>query len=154
MGFIGSFMETYRGKFVESLPVLMGEYGEDRPLRSRHAHYAGSDEMYSYQLDQFHSLFDGLALGIFLGGVNLNHAEGVRGPGYVDKQCIFDPTFFSFAWENDEEGRAIPVAMYKEKKWPINNLHIHCKRLELFYSKNILPHPVEIAFWDDEYKNW
>ncbi len=153
MGFIGTFKCAHQGQYVEALPVIMREYGEDRMMKSRHNHLSGPSELYTHLIDRFDSLFDGLALGIYLGGVNpLTHEEGKMGPGYVDKQCIFDPTFLTFEWSLDKEKRVIPLASYKGKSWPINNLHIHSKRLSSFYSKNIKTGPIHIEHWDTEYR--
>ena len=80
----------------------------------------------------FNSLFDAAAFGQYLGGEDPRN--GHSAPGFINESCIFNPSHFTYTWEEDDQGRLVPYAHYKNEKVRINNLHIHSKNLAPFYS--------------------
>ncbi len=133
MEFLGKFKKQYQKQWIDSLPIIMPEYAKDFAMISREGDRTDSPESFSRHIEEFGSLFDAAALGQYLGGIDPFHA--VESIGFINERCLFDPSRLQFVWEEDERGRTIPVAVYKEQKWKINNLHIHSKNLALFRSK-------------------
>jgi len=84
------------------------------------------------------SIFDALAIGCFLLGLDPYHTNGKIEIGRKAEWCAIDYTKDIFEWKLDEEGRRIPY-MYDGAKWlRINNLHIHSKDLKSGLSKEML----------------
>jgi hypothetical protein len=81
---------------------------------------------------EFGSIFDAAAIGQFLGGIDPRN--GVSKPGFINESCLFNPGLMTFVWERDAYGRLVPYAIYGSTKARINNLHIHSKKLEGFFS--------------------
>jgi len=78
-------------------------------------------------------LFDGAAIGQYLGGVDPRNQKSK--PGFINESCVFNPSRFLFEWIKDDKGREIPYAIFKDCKYRINNLHIHSKNLAKFKSR-------------------
>jgi hypothetical protein len=79
----------------------------------------------------FSHVFDAAAYGQYLGGEDPRN--GTRGPGFINLDAEFRADQFQYSWLRDEADRLYPVLLDKDGvKWPIANLHIHCKRLEEF----------------------
>lgn len=133
MYLLGKFKSRYFKKRIDSLPILVPEYAQDHPLISALGHIGDVNCVYFNHFDQFQSVFDAAALGQYLGGID--PANGVSEPGFINESCIFNPSYYDYQWEKDEQGRAIPYLIYKGQKYKINNLHIHCKDLRRFHSQ-------------------
>ena len=57
--------------------------------------------------------------------------------GFVNEGSLFDPSLFSFKWEEDSLGRLTPrLSLLSDStaEAKINTLHIHSKRTADFYS--------------------
>ena len=79
------------------------------------------------------SISDAAAIGQYLGGIDPWH--GCHNTiGFINETCIFNPALCSFVWELDFKNRKIPYIIFKNAKYCINNLHIHCKNLNKFKS--------------------
>ncbi len=114
------FGQLRQKKMIQDLPIIPAEYSEKLQRFAEH-------------VDDFESIFDGAALGQYLGGVDPILC-GVPKPGFVNWNSVFDPRHFEYSWEIDEQGRRIPYLHFLNKKYRINNLHIHSKELEKFTS--------------------
>jgi len=83
------------------------------------------------------SIFDALAIGCFLLGLDPHHTNGKIQVGRKAEWCAIDYTKDIFEWKYDEEGRRIPY-IYNGNSWlRINNLHIHSKDLKSGLSKQM-----------------
>lgn len=77
----------------------------------------------------FNSIFDALALGIFLGGVDPTHTRGVFKKGFKWEPATVDYTPYTYDWIV-EDGKRIPYVLSPDSGWlRINNLHVHSKVL-------------------------
>lgn len=121
---------------IDMLPIIMPDYHAIIGLGSTIGKKTNIPEKYSQYSDQFLGIFDGAALGQYLGGIDPRN--GCSTPGFINETCIFNPARLAFIWEFDEEQRKIPFAIFKEKKYKIYNLHIHSKNLAMFRSINIV----------------
>jgi hypothetical protein len=70
-------------------------------------------------------LFDGASYGQYLGGTNIGHSPGWYGLHHYVGEALHHKKF-------EVQFNKTPFLIYKGKKIPIFNLHIHCKRLEEF----------------------
>ena len=81
------------------------------------------------------SMFDAAAIGIYLGGVDPVHSNGVLTKGLKWQGSQIDYTQYSYKWE-EEEGKLIPYIGTPANIWlRLNNLHIHSKVLVPMLSK-------------------
>jgi len=134
MQLLSEFKDAFYQEYADHLPLLPPAYAESCPLRSSSGLTVQDGKRFSQHFEEFGSIFDAAALGQFLGGVDPIH--GKSKPGFINESSIFNPAFFYFEWHRDEEGRHVPYANYCGKRIRINNLHIHCKNLSPFHSRN------------------
>jgi len=83
-------------------------------------------ENYQYYMN---TVFDSAALGIYLGGVDPFHTNGIIMTGLRSIWSVIDYTPYQFEWKVDEKGRNIPYVVGEQGPIKINNLHIHSKDL-------------------------
>jgi hypothetical protein len=83
-------------------------------------------------IELYHSVFDALAIGVFIAGVDPHHTNGKLTVGYKSKWSLIDYTKYTYKWEADEKDRKIPYILNPTtNEWiRINNLHIHSKDLK------------------------
>lgn len=133
-GMITHFKNLYGKDFIDYLPVISEEYVNHNNLVSPMGQTVQDKYRFCQNLDVFDSIFDGAALGQYMGGVDPIH--GSSNPGFINERCVFNPSLLAYEWTLDDRGRNIPYIVYQNKRLRINNLHIHSKRLALFASKN------------------
>jgi len=75
------------------------------------------------------SIFDALAIGCNLLGLDPFHTGGAIQTNLKAPWCAIDYTKLSFEWKIDELGRKKPYVWNGEKWLLINNLHVHSKDL-------------------------
>lgn len=114
---------------VKNLPILPSNY--DLPFKSQTGLTTIDEKQYFTNIDKFNLIFDGAAIGQYLGGIDPRNQAG-NTVGFINESSLFDISKFSFEWELDDKGRMIPFLIYKEEKYKINNLHMHCKNLKKF----------------------
>lgn len=129
---LAGFKSIKLGKYIDHLPIVHPIYVEKHPMISSLGHTTKKKENYSKHFAQFLSIFDGAAIGQYLGGIDPRNA--ISTIGFINESCLFNPSHFQYTWEEDEEGRLIPLAIFEGEKIKINNLHIHSKNLDIFYS--------------------
>ncbi len=131
MEVIASFKQAH-ADCIDHLPIIFPEYVQQYELRSTIGLTTRYPERYMRYLPEFDSIFDAAALGQFLGGIDPRNGYSV--PGFINETCLFNPARLHFDWQVDDQGRKIPYAYMHEKKYRINNLHIHSKNLKAFTS--------------------
>jgi hypothetical protein len=135
MAMLGLFRLHYP-MYIDLLPIAPPEYVTNPKVLQHPLGVAASDptQFCKYTAD-FKSIFDAAYLGIYLGG----HDERYHGPQLektISPWCIFVATYCTIQWEMDSESRLVPMFVYKDKKWKINNLHLTNKSvLPKFLSK-------------------
>lgn len=93
--------------------------------------------IYNENFQEFNSIFDGAAIGQYLGGVDPRNIAGDT-TGFVNEACEIKYDKYMFKWI--KKGKySFPHIEINNKLISINNLHIHCKKLENFRIEN----PVE-----------
>src|SRR5579862_1361283 len=107
MFLLNSFKVEWGEKYIDHLPTIMKEYAED------------------------HGLVNILGM-----RCTIDPRNGSDGPGFINDAAFFNVSFMNLIWEFDERGRRIPFAIYRDKKFRINNLHVHSKNLNSLSSLN------------------
>jgi hypothetical protein len=130
---IARFKENFHGRLIEYLPIVAPEYADDHSMEV-FGIKSKNPMLFSNHFDEFGSIFDAAAWGVYLGGRDAVFHEDSN-PGKILPYCIFSPLDFHFNWKVDQEGRRVPFVTYKGKQVPINNLHITNKeKIPLFHS--------------------
>ena len=136
MYLLSDFKTQFGVSHLSHLPTMVLGYEQDHDLiDSTGRKSALNSEFYSNHVDLFGSVFDMCSYGQYLGGIDPRN--GNDGPGYINPCCVFQCNQMNFIWESDDQGRKIPYAIYKDRKYRLNNLHIHSKDLKRFASTNI-----------------
>ena len=126
------YQEKKEANVADTLPIIMPAYIEYFGLSSRAGHKTTDPARYCNHIEDFKSIFDGAALGQYLGGIDPRN--GHSKPGFINESCLFNPSKLKIVWERDTEGRKVPFAIFNEAYYRINNLHIHLKKLNQFSS--------------------
>jgi hypothetical protein len=102
--------------------------------------YWPSDDINSIAYSNFYkynSLFDALAIGCYLLGIDSIHTRGKIVRNLKPEWSAIDYTHLNFEWKTDELGRKRPYVWNGEQWLLINNLHIHSKDLKSGLSVNM-----------------
>jgi hypothetical protein len=143
---LGAFGHQAGSQYLAPLPVLTTDY--PLPLRSRIGHTTTDPQRYSNLVREMGGIFDGGALGQYLGGIDPRNAEGRDSVGFINESCVFDPSVYSYFWNADAMGRRVPsLFLPRGTSCRINSLHIHSKRLLDFASHaNAISAPARDSF--------
>lgn len=134
MHMIAKFKNSYPNNFIDNLPIIMNDYIIKHGLFSTNNHTSNNFLNYSKNSSVFNSIFDAAAIGQYLGGID--HIHYNNGPGFINETCLFNVSYLTYQWQADNLGRSVPYAIFNNKKYKINNLHIHSKELKKFSSLN------------------
>jgi len=132
MDVLAIFRKKKGDKLVGALPIIMPSYKKKHILRNRLGNKPSDPSLYSQNFELFQSIFDGAALGQYLGGIDPKN--GLSQPGFINERCFLNPSHLQFDWSLDELGRKIPFVIFGNEMYKINNLHIHSKNLKKFSS--------------------
>jgi hypothetical protein len=102
--------------------------------------YSVEKSMYNENYQNFKSIFDGAAIGQYLGGVDPRNISGDT-TGFVNETCEIKYDKYKFKWLKKGE-YYFPYIEINNNMIPINNLHIHSKNLEQFKIDN----PIENSY--------
>ena len=96
--------------------------------------------IYNKEFERFNSIFDGAAMGQYIGGVDPRNIPGDT-TGFVNETCVIKYNKYQFKWLKNG-GHYVPHILINNNWIRVNNLHIHSKRLEEFSMDN----PIENRF--------
>ena len=96
--------------------------------------------MYNEHFEKFNGIFDGAAIGQYLGGVDPRNIPGDT-CGFVNETCVIKYDKYKFKWLK-KGSHYFPHIEINNAMIPIHNLHIHSKTLEKFSMNN----PIENKF--------
>lgn len=116
---------------IDHLPIVPPDY--PAPLRSDLGHVPDEPSRYSANFGALNFIFDGAALGQYLGGVDPRNARPPSN-GFVNPSTVFDPRLLKPHMTADSEGRKFPVVETTSGIIRIANLHMHSKDLRPFLS--------------------
>ena len=126
---IARFKKFYGAPTVGSLPIIMPSYITQFGLSNALGNHPARPQDYCNNIEHFNSIFDGAAIGQYLGGTF--HGDK---PGFINETCIFNPSRLHYEWKVDQEGRKIPYVHFGNERYRLNTLHVHSKKLEQFVS--------------------
>jgi hypothetical protein len=86
--------------------------------------------IYNENFQEFNSIFDGAAIGQYLGGVDPRNIPGDT-RGFINAECEIKYDKYTFLWIKNKNNY-IPYIKINNRLILINNLHIHSKKLENF----------------------
>lgn len=109
----------YNAYFVEPFPIISID---------------NEETYFNKNFNIFNSIFDGAAIGQYLGGVDRRNDINTD-IGYVNDACIIKINNYKFYWIQINN-LWNPYVEINNNLVKINNLHIHCKLLENFMSDN------------------
>jgi len=89
---------------------------------------------FNKNFDDFHCIFDGAAMGQYLGGIDPRNQPGDT-RGFVNETCIIKYNHNIFYWVL-EDGLYAPHILINNRVIKVINLHIHSKQLNQFMSNN------------------
>ena len=92
--------------------------------------------IYNICYNDFNSIFDGAAIGQYLGGVDPRNKSG-DSTGFVNETCEIKYNKYKFSLIK-KENYYFPYIEINNKFIPINNLHIHSKKLCDFRIDNCI----------------
>lgn len=119
MNILGSYRKE-NSEIIEHLPILTEKYL-----------FNEIDIIYSNNHEYFKYIFDGRALGQYVGGIDPKN-DNSNTEGFINTDVIFNVSKLNFMWKN-LDNLLIPYAC----DVPIVNLHIHCKNLLKWSSDRI-----------------
>ena len=130
---IGNFYkERAKENSISMLPVIMPDYISQYGLKTKTGKIPSFPLTYANHIEEFESIFDGAAIGVYLGGYDPRNNN--LGPGSIHPHTVFNASFLKFEWIKDSENRNIPYALFNGKRYRINNIHVHSKKLYQFAS--------------------
>ena len=104
--------------------------------------------MITKNFSKYNIIFDGSAMGQYLGGVDPSNISGDT-RGFVNEICKIQYNKNKFKWILNGNVY-IPNIQINDVWYPIFNLHIHCKRLNRFMGRN--PLETKLITLDDKVK--
>jgi len=81
--------------------------------------------------EKFNIIFDGAAIGQFLGGIDPRNISGDT-TGFINETCVIKYNEYKLYWLTGDDNISRPFIEIEGIKSPIFNLHIHSKNLERF----------------------
>jgi hypothetical protein len=132
MRIIVEYRKSHSKQYIDNLPLIMPEYLINHRLINIDQQTACYPLEYCNNSEIFNSIFDGAALGQYLGGID--QKNGLSGPGFINETALFNPSYLTIEWRKDAYNRNVPFAHCNGVSYRINNLHIHSKRLDNFCS--------------------
>jgi hypothetical protein len=152
--FTGYMLEILRKEYVSDMKIL-GKYRLEHPekvfaypvvphscntpLRNRSSqvgHIAKAEETAFLSHPQFPILFDAIAYGQALGGIDPRNTNGVNTIGYVNESALYTIHEAKFGWMQ-LHSCWFPFVVAGQEHIPLVNLHIHSKALSVFLSNRL-----------------
>ena len=93
-------------------------------------------DIYNENYEKFKGIFDGAAIGQYLGGVDTRNIVGDT-TGFINETCVVKYNHYQFTWIKNEDGYTFPYIIIDDESIPIYNLHIHSKNLKQFTIFNM-----------------
>lgn len=116
--------------FVVDMEII-NHYREDcTQIKKLPLNFDG-DPFYTDGFANFKSIFDGAAIGQFLGGIDPRNSGGISTVGYISPDAGYKVNNWKIR-DTRIDGKRVFYVESGDKNIRINNLHIHCKDLKKF----------------------
>ena len=146
------FKDYENGAYIKNLPIISPSYSAKNELITPNGIKAAEPAKYSLNFEKFKSIFDGAAIGQYLGGIDAGEKADLH-VGFINESCVFNCSKLSFEWRKDDDGRYIPVCIYEDEIFVVNTLHIHSKDPRRFYSARLPLTKAECNFRSGRYNS-
>jgi len=130
---LSEFKTKMSTHLIASLPIIPRTYILCHGLKNLRNEPAHNPEDYCNHIAAFNSVFDGNAIGQYLGGIDPRLGKS-KPFSFINPDCFFNPALLTFEWKKDALGRTIPFMTFNDEAYQINNLHISSKNLKAFLS--------------------
>ena len=103
------------------------------PIIKQNKYYDKLD-IYNENYKIFKGIFDGAAIGQYLGGVDPRNIAGDTS-GFINETCVVKYNNYKYTWikkDDDNNEYSFPYIIIDDETIPIYNLHIHSKNLKKF----------------------
>lgn len=118
-----------------AFPQLITEF----PIFKEQPEFNEQQKMVCNNYERFNKIFDGAAMGQYLGGIDPRN-DSKNTIGFVNKQSCIKYNGYQFIWKyvplvegsTDNEMMKKPFILVKDEEIPIFNLHIHSKNISKF----------------------
>jgi hypothetical protein len=128
MRLLAAFRQANPRQVIDGLAIVPPDYPHE--LCSKTGKRPADPAMYSRHFGQVRSVFDAAALGQYIFGVEPRSSIGHRDThGFINETCVFDPSKLDYVFLPGPGGRAQPYVETASGLWPINNIHLHSKRI-------------------------
>lgn len=135
MELISQFKDLNYKIQCDHLPIIMPSYVDHYPLVNIYGRAPAYSVPFFNRAEDFQLVFDAAAIGQFLDGLDTQyHLSNLQ--GFINQLCVFNMGLCQFEWRKDAQERYVPYLTSGGRTLQVANLHVHSKRLHLFYSKN------------------
>ena len=115
---LANIFKNYKNQF-ETLPIFKTDNSSE------------NKKLLTKNYDTFKCIFDGAAIGQFLGGIDPRNSKGKNTIGFVNETCLINYSKYPIEWIEINNCKR-PFILIENEKIPIINLHIHCKNIRKF----------------------
>jgi len=140
MKLLSYFRKVYP-TLMESLPQIPRKVFEANPSGRANLDGTTPQENPAYLANLFDELgeviFDSLAIGQFVGGIDMRNTAGMCIIEYVNESSFYKVSEFGIEWRQDSEKRWYPVSRIENGNYRIVNIHLHSKMLSHFLSDRV-----------------
>jgi hypothetical protein len=105
---------------------------ETFPLMGKNESY-NYEDLFTKNFNQFYGIFDGAAIGQYLGGIDPRNKSGDT-TGFINETCKIKYNHYKFIWKRNQDNLNLPYIVIDGEVFKIYNLHIHSKNLKKFIS--------------------
>ena len=127
----------YAPNFCSTLPVVPRSYisGKTSLVSQKGIEHKNTGRL-ANGIESLNTIFDAAAFGQFVGGIDQRNSEDKKDSiGFINPDAAYNIQDFQIKWEN-QDGFQKPFIVYKNEVFPLFNLHIHSKNLNLYRSDN------------------
>jgi len=131
--FMNNLINNYNYTCNDMINMCLFYYANQKicytfPIIKQNSLY-NENNMYNKNFDTFNGIFDGAAIGQYLGGVDPRNIPG-NTIGFINETCVVK--YNNYIFKNITVDNKCPMISIDGMEYPIYNLHIHSKDLKLF----------------------
>lgn len=127
---LSDYLETQQCSY---LPVVYDEYESTHEMTNQLGQSLEEKYHFSACSKSFGAVFDAAALGQYIGGIDKIHNSG-DSRGFINETACYNPKLMGCEWRIIE-GKKVPVIQGEDYFYRVFNLHMHCKELYKYLSK-------------------
>ena len=127
---LSDYLETQQCSY---LPVVYDEYESTHEMTNQLGQALEEKYHFSACSKSFGAVFDAAALGQYIGGIDKIHNSGDT-RGFINETACYNPKLMGCEWRIIE-GKKVPVIQGEDYFYRVFNLHMHCKELYRYLSK-------------------